>query len=287
MPCDEPVSAPRFRTTLRRVDPLVPAEPTGGSRPIADTVGRFDRRVEHYVRHRPHYPHELVPLLERALGWRREWLVADVGSGTGILSERFLEAGNQVIGIEPNHEMRAASDHLLASHPGFSSRDGTAEQTGLSADSVDAVVAGQAFHWFDSVRARVEFRRVLKPDGWVVLVWNERRGGEDPFLSDYDRLLHDYGTDYATVEAMRPSHDAIRDFLGHASFQRHVLANHQQLDRAGLEGRILSASYAPPPGHPKHLPMLDAITRLHAAHEREGVVTMHYECRVYCGRLEG
>ena len=149
---------------------------------MTDPTQRFTSRVEHYVRYRPSYPRDLLDLLETRCGLSSASVVADVGSGTGILSELFLENGNRVIGIEPNKEMREAAERRLRRHPRFTSVAGTAEATTLDDASADFVAAGQAFHWFDPERARTEFSRILKPGGWVVLAWNLRRKEATPFL---------------------------------------------------------------------------------------------------------
>ena len=145
---------------------------------------RFSDRVADYVRYRPGYPPELLECLQRNCGLRPQWVVADVGSGTGLLAKIFLENGNRVFGIEPNAAMRAAGEEFLRGLDQFTSQEGRAEATGLPARSVDLITAGQAFHWFDRRRARAEFERILKPGGWVALVWNERRTST-PFLADY------------------------------------------------------------------------------------------------------
>ena len=124
---------------------------------------RFTSRVENYVRYRPRYPDALLELLHQAWGLTPETVIADVGSGTGLLSRLFLENGNEVFGIEPNAAMREAGEEYLAGFPRFHSLAGAAEATTLADASMDAVVAGQAFHWFEPVAARAEFQRILPP----------------------------------------------------------------------------------------------------------------------------
>jgi ubiquinone/menaquinone biosynthesis C-methylase UbiE len=149
-----------------------------------DVTQRFSSRVDNYIRYRPGYPDAILDTLRDAYGLTPASIVADVGSGTGILTEMFLRHGNVVYGIEPNREMREAAERLLAGYDRFHSVAATAEDTTLGDDSVDLVTAGQAFHWFDPSKARAEFARVLKPGGWVALIWNERVV-TTPFLADY------------------------------------------------------------------------------------------------------
>ena len=169
---------------------------------LSPTV-RFSTRVENYVRYRPGYPDAVLAWLRAECDLTPAAVVADIGSGTGKLAELFLRNGNRVFGVEPNREMREAGEGMLAGFPNFVSVDGAAEATTLPAASVDFVTAGQAFHWFDRQTARREFARILKPGGWVVLVWNERRS-DSPFLRDYEALLREFASEYEQVPPPEP-----------------------------------------------------------------------------------
>src|ERR1041385_6863394 len=147
-----------------------------------NSTERFSDRVENYVKYRPHYPREILTALEQLAGLTPTCALADIGSGTGISAELFLEYGNAVYGIEPNNAMRKAGEAYLSRFPKFKSIDGTAETTMLSDASVDLIIAGQAFHWFDVERSRTEFKRILKPGGWAALFWNDRQTDTTPFL---------------------------------------------------------------------------------------------------------
>ena len=161
-----------------------------------DPAARFSNRVADYARARPSYPSELMNLLESEVGLARGCTVADVGSGTGILTGLLLETGCRVIGVEPNDEMRGAAEARLAGHPEYQSIPGTAENTGIAENSVDVVTAAQAFHWFDVARSAREFRRILRQKGWVVLVWNRRRVADTAFSGGYERFLEEWGRGY-------------------------------------------------------------------------------------------
>jgi SAM-dependent methyltransferase len=251
---------------------------------VSDATRRFSDRVENYVRYRPRYPAGVLPFLGQTIRLSRAWTVADVGSGTGISCEPFLENGNVVYGVEPNREMRGAAERLLAGHANFRSIDGVAERTGLAASSIDLVTAMQAFHWFDPEPTAAEFSRILKPEGWVVLVWNDRRS-DSPFLAEYEALLNEYGTDYRKVRHENVSEDRLRGFFGPGGFGRHVLANEQRFDYAGLEGRLMSSSYVPAAGAPGHGPLIAALQRAFERHQREGEVRFEYDTRIYFGRV--
>ena len=252
--------------------------------PAANATSRFSDRVENYIRCRPGYPREVVHLLKGACGLTREHVVADIASGTGIWTRALLENGNRVYGVEPNAEMRQAGERLLASFPKFASVDGKAEATTLNDASVDFVTAAQAAHWFDRTAARREFKRILKPEGWLVLLWNERVVDGTPFLREYEQLLLTYGTDYAEVRHERTT-EAVNEFFDPAPYEECGFPMRQEFDYAGLEGRLLSSSYAPGPGHPKHARMLRELRRIFDQHAEDGRVAFDYKTRVYFGRL--
>jgi SAM-dependent methyltransferase len=248
------------------------------------TASRFDDRVENYVAYRPKYPAGVIDFLRDELGLTAETVVADIGSGTGFLSELFLLNGNAVVGVEPNDKMRAAAERLLHGYPKFKSVKGTAEETTLDRASFGLVAAAQAFHWFDADAARVEFRRILKPSGWTALVWNMRRLDSTPFLHDYEKLLREFGTDYAQVNCEQVSEDRIAQFFA-GEFGSRRFDNFQSVDFEGLRGRLLSSSYVPLAGHPNYEPMLASLRRLFDSHEQDGRVTIEYDAKVYYGQL--
>lgn len=219
-----------------------------------DPTRRFSDRVENYVKYRPDYPTQTIPFLVQAVGLQAESAIADVGSGTGILTGLFLRNGNPVFAVEPNKEMRAAAERLLAEYPRFTSLDGTAEAIPLPARSVDFVTAGQAFHWFDAAKARAEFLRVLRPGGWVVLIWNDRCLADSEFSAAYEALLQRYATDYRQVNHQNLDEAAFTRFFGPGGYKIQAFQNAQYFDLPGLTGRLLSSSYAPLAGHPAHAP---------------------------------
>ena len=251
-----------------------------------DSTQRFSGRVENYVKYRPGYPPEVLEFLGREHGLTKDSVIADVGSGTGLLSRVFLENGNRVFGVEPNAEMRLAGAWLLAGYSGFTGVAATAEETTLASSSVDFVTAGQAFHWFDPGPARKEFSRILRADGRVVLIWNARRKERAEFLAAYERLLEAYGTDYAEVgHGRRGSPEEIEAFFDSEPVETATFDNAQAFDLDGLKGRALSSSYVPAEGEPGHHEMLEELAGIFRRYERDGTVTIEYDTRVYVGRL--
>jgi SAM-dependent methyltransferase len=251
---------------------------------MAQSVERFSSRVKNYARYRPGYPAAIINLLTSECGLSSNSVVADVGSGTGKLSEIFLENGNVVFGVEPNAEMRAAAEQILHGYSTFRSIEGTAESTTMAPASIDFVTAGQAFHWFEPEKARAESIRILKPEGWAVLIWNERLTDTTDFLRDYEGFLLDYGTDYQEVRHENAS-EAIAKFFAPVVHELKSFPNSQEFDYEGLKGRVLSSSYTPEPEDSRFEPMLQSLQEIFAKHESFGRVSFDYVTKLYYGQL--
>jgi len=246
---------------------------------------RFSNRVADYVAYRPGYPQEIIGFLENEYDLKKGDLIADIGSGTGISSELFLKRGYRVTGLEPNREMRGKSVELLGGDPGFTAVDGTAENTGLPADSVDAIIAGQAFHWFDRDRARREFTRILKPGGIVVLIWNERLTASE-FEKEYDELIIRHATDYVKVDHRNIDLEKIKVFFDPAAVELKIFPNYQDFDFHGLEGRLLSSSYMPAKDEPGYEAMSADLRTLFDRYQENGVIRINYDTKVFAGKWE-
>ncbi|MEZ5345018.1 MAG: class I SAM-dependent methyltransferase [Pyrinomonadaceae bacterium] len=251
---------------------------------MTDPLNRFSDRVENYVKFRPGYPPTLIDELKGKIDLRKTSLVADIGCGTGISSKLFLDNGNKVFGVEPNAAMRNAAENELAEYGDFIPVDGTAERTTLNDSSVDIVAAFQAFHWFDNREAKLEFRRILKNDGFLCLVWNERQLDSNEFLREYERFLIRHGTDYEMVR-----HDQITKKTIERSFEKpfsaFTLENHQVLDFEGLKGRLLSSSYIPSETEPGFDEMLKNLITLFSRFEEKGRIRIQYDTNVFYGTI--
>ena len=255
--------------------------------PFADSKQRFSNRVADYVRYRPGYPSAVREILRTECGLKSGYVIADIGSGTGFLSELFLKNGNRVFGVEPNEAMRQAGEEYLASYDGFVSINGSAESTTLDDASVNFVTAGQAFHWFDQNAARTEFVRILKPAGWVVVIGNERLTDTTPFLRDYESLLRKFGTDYASVKESYPSEPHMRDFFGPNAYVSRTLPKFQEFDFAGVAGRLRSSSFIPAADNPNFAPMMEELQRIFTEYNQADRVRLEYSTHIYFGRLAG
>ncbi len=250
-----------------------------------DSTSRFSDRVADYIKYRPGYPPEVFDTLAAANHLTPASVIADLGSGTGILTAEFLQRGNTVYAIEPNDTMRAAAESLLARNDRFFSVNGTAEATTLPDASVDLIVAGQAFHWFDVANARRECSRILRPGGIAVLLWNDREVDTTPFLQAYEQLLLEKGTDYAAVDHKNVTPEQLAAYFGNEGYEVQAFDNAQRFDWDGLYGRAMSSSYVPGEGDAGHAAFTEGLRSVYDEHAEAGFVTVRYQTRMYSGSL--
>jgi ubiquinone/menaquinone biosynthesis C-methylase UbiE len=262
---------------------------------MPDNTNRFTGRAEDYDRYRQRYPTaEILSRLQAWCGFTPDWLVADIGAGTGMLAEVFLEHGNRVLAVEPNLDMRdqmraAVEQHLGHPAPQLEIVDATAENTTLPAASIDLVAAGRAFHWFDKDRALAEFRRILKPEGWVTLIAADRdRDAQDPVyrpqIDAYEEMMSTHGTDYTRVRSGYRSYDQMDKFFD-GELHQAQLPGLRQLDWRTFSGHARSLSVTPQPGHPNHEGFERALRDYFDAHAVNGILTMPTICWITAARF--
>ncbi|HEY6414480.1 MAG TPA: class I SAM-dependent methyltransferase [Edaphobacter sp.] len=252
---------------------------------MSEHTERFTGRVEDYVRYRTRYPVAVIDILVERCGLRREHMVADVGAGTGMLAELFLQHGNAVVAVEPNDDMRGACEKLASAWPGLIVKKGTAEATGLEDASVDFIGVGRAFHWFDLDRTSKEFRRILRPDGWVVLANHSRVRGDSSKSQDYEAMLREHGKDYAENRERYEISARIDAFFAGGELFREEIVGEQRLTLEELIGQTQSYSVTPEAGHEKYEGMQRALRDFFARWQMDGVVVMNTACRVACGKF--
>lgn len=249
-----------------------------------DSLNRFSNRVDNYIKYRPGYPAAILRFLKEKELLNENSIVADIGSGTGISAELFLRNGNAVYGLEPNKEMREAGERLLKDYSRFNSIAAAAEDTTLTDHSIDLIVAGQAFHWFDKEKCRTEFKRILRPGGTVVLMWNDRRTDTTQFLQAYEDFIKMFATDYLQVNHKNIDEKIFNSFFT-GDYQMESFLNYQYFDYEGLKGRILSSSYMPDESHADFDYMLYVLRKIFNRFAEDGKVTIEYDTKIYYGPL--
>lgn len=250
-----------------------------------NSLNRFSTRVANYVKYRPGYPNLLIDFFKQETILSDSSIVADIGSGTGLSAQLFVNNGNKIFGVEPNEEMRLAGENSFKNNSNFISINGTAEQTTLSNQSVDLIIAGQAFHWFDKEKCKTEFKRILKPGGTVALIWNDRRTEGCEFLKYYEEFIYRFATDYAEVNHKNIDETVFNTFFGKGNYQLKTFDNYQYFDFEGLKGRILSSSYMPDETSERFPDMIKALLELFETFNQNGKVTIEYDTTVYYGKL--
>jgi SAM-dependent methyltransferase len=247
------------------------------------SITRFTGRVANYVKYRPGYPEAILHLLEKEIGFDQFKDVADIGSGPGKLSRLFLNNENLVYGVEPNEEMRLAGEKLLGDYINFISINGTAEFTTLADRSIDYIVSGQAFHWFDTDKAKTEFKRILKPGGYVILIWNKRDSDTSKFMQEYEKLVCECCPEYNT--GLELDEKIFNKFYGVRNFRLANFKNRQLFDFNGLKGRMLSASYVPAEG-PVNKEIFTRLKVIFDKHCKDDKINFEYNTKVYFGKIK-
>lgn len=236
---------------------------------------KFTGRVSAYVAFRERYDPEIVlPILRGWCGLQPSWTVADIGAGTGMLSDVFLENGNHVLAVEPNAEMRDACLQLHQDNSVLTLVEGTAEATSLPDAAVEIVSVGRALHWFNLEATMPEFRRILKPNGWVIiLAFGRSKEGREENLA-YEEFLLPYTKEGQGTHVTYGVYKRLRDLFPGGEFHHKEIPGEMSLDWESLRGLTLSLSHAPLPGTPQFAPFEDSLTRYFDKFQQEGKLTL-------------
>lgn len=250
-----------------------------------ESTERFSNRVADYTRYRPDYPAPVLDFIVEVAGWKEDDVIADIGSGSGIFTRHLLEAKFQTYAVEPNGPMREAAEAAFEMHAHFHSIPGTASDTPLADGSVDGIVCAQSFHWFHDEPAKKEFARILKPDGYVALVWNNRLTDADAFAQDYERLLQEKSSDYASVNHQNLKPDDFAAFFRKGDYRFASFPNEQVFHEAEFIGRAFSSSYVPPADSDAGKSFAVNLHELFQKHQQNGTVRFRYATEVFVGQI--
>ena len=250
----------------------------------AESFQRFEQRAEDYAKYRPRYPAALLNHWWRTLNLRVGQPVADVGSGTGIFTQLLLERGLAVHAVEPSDAMRGAAEAALRSFSLFVSVNGTADTTTLASGSVEVIFCAQAFHWFNHESTRSEWRRILRPNGFAALVWNNVDYG-GAFGQKYLAVLREVGTRTREVQEASLGAQTSNVLFPPGCAEVVKLPNEQQLDLDGFIGRTVSNSFMPKPGDARFSEMVQRLEQLFAEHQRSNLVRIGYATVAISGQI--
>eukprot|EP01114_Cavostelium_apophysatum_P012910 TRINITY_DN300_c0_g1_i1.p1 TRINITY_DN300_c0_g1~~TRINITY_DN300_c0_g1_i1.p1 ORF type:complete len:287 (-),score=31.78 TRINITY_DN300_c0_g1_i1:27-857(-) len=261
-------------------------------------TGRFTDKVDDYVKYRPSYPKELIETLFREAKITNGSVIADVGSGTGIFSELMLSnikstgLTAKLFAVEPNESMRRSAETWLLdqerySKDRFESVDGSAETTTLPSDSVDLITAAQAFHWFRLEPTKKEWERIIKPNGKIGLVWNDRRVEGDQFQVAYDALIRKHCKDVEKALHSNVDKEQITQLFDIKDLKEFSFSNGQIFDLDGLKGRLKSSSYCPKEGEPNFVPIMKDLEDAFHKHKRsDGKLEFKYNTRLFLATIK-
>jgi ubiquinone/menaquinone biosynthesis C-methylase UbiE len=251
----------------------------------SDYKEKFSGRVNDYAAYRSRYSTQLITAMQAKCDLRREHVIADIGAGTGMLAELFLAHGNRVIAVEPNAEMLAECAKLQREFPALELVQASAEETTLAGESMDFIAAGRAFHWFDAERAGVEFKRILKPNGWVILASVGRRRGDTPLEREYEDLLVRAAPAYAGVTARFKIYEEPERLFGSGYVLREEIESTQAMTLEMLEGQTRSLSYVPLEDDPAYRVMQAGLAEIFRRHAHDGVLQMPQVSHLICGQF--
>jgi SAM-dependent methyltransferase len=241
--------------------------------------------VQAYLAYRPRFPRSILAFLREHGALPDRAVVADIGAGTGMLAEIFLEAGHRVFAVEPNVEMLEACRELATKHPVLEIVQGSAEATTLPDASVDLIAVGRAMHWFDWPRAHREFARILRPGGWVLVATNGHRDSGAPVSEELSAILRKWRTDSAEADTRRDFKDRLQEFLDTTNWQRTTLHHSMTLDFPTLLGYAESLSAIPRPGERGYEEMVAELRVVFDRYSRNGLLETPIACQLFLGLL--
>ena len=246
---------------------------------------KFSNKVSDYMKYRPTYPKEFINYLINELGFSKNTVIADVGAGTGMLTYLLADKVKQIYAIEPNYNMRSACKDYCEEFNNFTAIDGSAEETGLLNHSVDFIVVAQAFHWFDRGKSKMEFYRILKPNGKVILAWNSRVA-ENTFIKENDKLCRRVCPEFEGFSGgIGNGPELFSDFFKNGFCESKVFENDRLLSLEEYIGGSLSASYAPAEGDENYQEFIDGLKELFEKYSRDGIVLLPNKTRSYVGEI--
>lgn len=246
--------------------------------------GDFTGKGELYYKYRPTYPKEIVKLLSNKYGFSRDMIVADMGCGTGALSTLFLNNGNKVICVEPNKDMLSTARKLLSKYKNVTFVNEKAESTNLNENSVDVIIAGQSFHWFNEEKAKFEFVRIIRSTNLAVLIWNDR-DMTDPFTYKYEMFIREFSKGYHGTGSTAISPERIYRLLNY-NYEYYELDNFQKLNLNGLIGRYLSVTYSLKQEDSEYDKAISRLRALYNSNQENEEIKLKYITKIFIGRIK-
>lgn len=247
-------------------------------------TNKFDSKGKVYAKARPNYPEALFwyLLAERILD--KEKVVADIGSGTGIFTVQISPFVNSTFAVEPNEDMRTTAEEKFKSLSNITSINATAENTSLPNNSVDIVAVAQAFHWFDRISFKKECQRILKPNGKVLLIWNDRDTTSEVIKDNFSVNKIFCPNFKGSSNGLDFTKESFSDFFVD-EYEMTEFDNSLVYNRDAFVARNLSSSYAPKESDLLYGEYINAIDEVFEKHSVNGIVKYPYITRCYIGKV--
>lgn len=247
---------------------------------------KFSGKSKIYSKYRPGYSDEFIDWLYSEAGLTKDSIIADIGSGTGKLTKQFLKRGNMVYGVEPNEDMRNAGETELKAFDGFISVNGTAENTTLPKESVDAVTAAQAFHWFDREAFKKECKRIIRKSGKVILIWN-MRDESSPLTAENKKINREFCPEFKDFSG-GAGKDNLKIDLSYFFGKEYITEyfnNPFEFNRESFIGRCLSSSYALKEEDKNYIGYIDALNVFFNKYQNNGILIVPNTVCCYIGSV--
>ena len=246
---------------------------------------KFTNKVNDYVKFRPSYPKEFIDYLHITLGMSGESVVADVGAGTGILTKLISPISGTVFAVEPNKNMRTACIEYCEGLGNITCVDGSAENTKLKDNCLDFITVAQAFHWFDADKTKMEFKRILKPTGKVILVWNSRVP-ENEMHMENDEICRRLCPEFKGFSGSSKAEDErYISFFENSECERTIFKNDRVLTLDQFIGGSLSASYSPNVDDLQYDDFVGSLKNLFHKYSVNGKLLVPNNTRSYAGLI--
>ena len=243
----------------------------------------YSRKAEQYARYRWDYAPAAIQTIYDLAQIDEHSRIADIGSGTGILTKHFVTRAGFVAAIEPDAMMRAWAELTLAGNASFHSIHANAEHIPLAQSSINVIIVGQAIHWFNPNLARAEFQRILKPSGWLAMLWNQ------PADQQHSHALAEIciaENGWSAPDAdNRPAPVEHSVYYGHEDYQHLVLKVRQEQNWVQFFGALCSDSHAPDNDHLAFIRFKTAAQRVFEEYSTAGQLVSTYTTTLNIGQI--
>ena len=243
----------------------------------------FENKASKYSEGRPSYAPEVInKILNDILS--TNGIVADIGSGTGVLTSEFIKKGYEIYAVEPNSDMRRKAEQKLSIYSNFHSVDASAENTGLNDKSVSLIIVASAFHWFDAIKFKQECMRVLRDNGVVCIIFNVRVYDEftkkqckicKKYCDGFESLTHGYDKTINLIDDFYVGNYAVYEYDFPLEYTKQKFIS-----------RCLSSSYAPLPDSKNYEAYICEIKALLDETFKEEILNIANKTMMFVGKVK-